>query len=294
MQRKESRTVIQDNIRFSDEDFKVRITPGKSSVSNAPELFHPEIEIKFFYSGEAWLLIGEDNVHATAGDIVIINPYEIHSTVRVGDDPGKYLLLIVDLNFFSTEMSGELDLFHRLLSKQLRFNHLIRNNEDMNALLTLLAKETDPEKPCYRATVRGLLLAFFALLFRDEVSPLSPLPGNSKSEKYYSVIEPALKKIRSDYPSPLTVNQLAELCNISTSHFCRIFKLVTGQTVIHYITDYRLKIAKLMLEHSNSTLAQITDSCGFQEEGYFGRCYKRKYHRTPRQERMNASKNEEA
>lgn len=292
MQNKQNRNVSQENIRFSDNEFKVEITQRISSVSNIPELFHPEIEIKYFYNGESWLLIGEDNVHAKAGDIVVINPYEIHSTVRVGDHPGEYLLIILDLNFFSAEMSSELDLFHLLLSKQLRFNHLIHNNENLNALLRILAKESDRTDPSYRATVRGLLLAFFALLFRDEVSPLSPPAESSKTEKYYSVIDPALKRIRNDYTSDLTVCELAKLCNISTSHFCRIFKLVTGQTVVHYITDYRLTIAKLMLKHSNSTITQIADSCGFQDEGYFARCYKRKYHKTPRQDRANALEND--
>lgn len=291
MPQEELKTVKQDTVYFSHEDFRVEIVPSKiSSFSHrTPQLFHPELEIKYFYEGEAWLLVGEDNIHAQPGDIVIANPYDIHSTIGVGDTPGKYVLILVDLGFFSQEMTSDIDLAHLLLSKQLRFNHLVRNNRKLNNLLEQLAGETDPNKAYYRAAIRGLLLTFFALLLRSEVNNQAVAPAHANAEKYYTVIEPALQLVRTDYRTPLNVDQLAELCNVSKSHFCRIFKLVTGRTVIQYVTDYRLKIAKMLLEFGNDSIAQIADSCGFQDEGYFCRCYKRRYHQTPRQDRIRAS-----
>ncbi len=291
MPQEETKTIKQDTVYFSHEDFRVEIVPNKVSSFNSrtPQLFHPELEIKFFYEGEAWLLVGEDNIHAQPGDIVIANPYDIHSTIGVGDTPGKYILILLDLGFFSQEMASDMDLAHLLLSKQLRFNHLVRNNKELNNLLAQLAKETDPNKPYYRAAIRGLLLSFFAILLRSEVSDQAVAPTHANTEKYYAVIEPALQLVRTDYRTFLSVDQLAELCNVSKSHFCRIFKLVTGRTVVQYITDYRLKIAKMLLEYGNDSIAHVADSCGFQDEGYFCRCYKRKYHKTPKQDRIRAS-----
>ena len=291
MPKEELKAVRQDTVCFSHEDFRVEIVPSKISSFNrrTPQLFHPELEIKFFYEGEAWLLVGEDNIHAQPGDIVIINPYDIHSTIGVGETPGKYILILVDLGFFSQEMASDMDLAHLLLSKQLRFNHLIRNNRGLNNLLEQLGRETDPNKAYYRAAIRGLLLTFFALLLRDEVNNQAVSPNHANTEKYYTVIEPALQMVRIDYRTSLNVDQLAELCNVSKSHFCRIFKLVTGRTVIQYVTDYRLKIAKMLLEYGNDSIAHIADTCGFQDEGYFCRCYKRKYHQTPKQDRIRAS-----
>lgn len=285
------KTVIQDTVHFSHEDFRVEIVPSKvSSFSHrTPQLFHPELEIKYFYEGEAWLLVGEDNIHAQPGDIVIVNPYDIHSTIGVGETPGRYALILVDLGFFSQEIASDMDLAHLLLSKQLRFNHLIRNNRDLNNLLAQLAKETDAGKAYHRAAIRGLLLTLFALLLRDEVNDQAVAPSQANTEKYYTVIEPALQKVRTDYRACLTVDQLAELCNVSKSHFCRIFKLVTGRTVVQYVTDYRLKIAKMLLEYGNESIAHIADICGFQDDGYFCRCYKRKYHQTPKQDRIRAA-----
>ncbi len=291
MPQEEIKTVKQDTVTFSHEDFRVEIVPSKISSFNSrtPQVFHPELEIKFFYEGEAWLLVGEDNIHAKPGDIVIINPYDIHSTIGVGDTPGKYVLILVDLGFFSQEIASDIDLAHLLLSKQLRFNHLIRNNKGLNSLLEQLSKETNPNEAYYRAAIRGLLLAFFALLLRSEINAQAESPTHANTEKYYTVIEPALQAVRTDYRTALNVDQLAELCNVSKSHFCRIFKLVTGRTVVQYITDYRLKIAKMLLEYGNDSIAHIADNCGFQDEGYFCRCYKRKYHQTPKQDRIRAS-----
>ncbi len=290
MQIPEYNTAQQETIPFSDSDFKFRFVHKRTTVLESAQLFHPEIEIKYFYDGEAWLLVGEDNLHVMPGDIVISNPYEIHSTIGFGDNPAKYYLMLIDLDFFAGELGGELDLTHLMLAKRMRFNHLIRNHSDLQSLFLQIARESESDKPYHRTAIRGLLQSFFALLLREEVNENASATTNRDSEKYYAVIEPALQKIRADYRTCLPVGMLAELCNVSKSHFCRIFKLVTGQTVVHYITDYRLKIAKLMLENSDYSIGQIAEQCGFLEDGYFSRCYKRKYQRSPKQDRAKNKK----
>lgn len=277
-------TVQQETIPFSDSDFKIRIHINSTASLTASRMFHPEIEIKYFYDGEAWLLVDEDNIHAKPGDIVIANPYEIHSTISVGKEPAKYHIMIINLDFFSEDRGIEFDLSHLLLVKRIQFNHLIRNNPTLQALFLQIIAEAEHSKTYYRSTIRGLLQAFFALLLRDEINAQANVPGGGEAEKYYSVIEPALQKIRTDYRNTLPLDTLAKLCSISKSHFCRIFKLVTGQTVVHYIINYRLKIAKLMLENSDYSISQVAEQCGFLDEGYFCRCYKRKYHKTPKQD----------
>lgn len=271
----------QEDIIFLSDDFKAKIVLNRVSMLDASRLFHSEIEIKYFYEGNTDLLVDDDMIITQPGDIVIINPYEIHSTINLGEQRGKYHLFLISMDFFGAGNIKGFDLRHLLIRKQLRFKHLIRDNKRLQYILSQVAKEVETDGEYYRFVVQGLLLEFFALLMRDEVEPIQCSEVHAEAMKYYGIIEPALEKIRDSYAEKLNVSELADLCNVSKSHFCRIFKHVTNMTVVQYITDYRFKIANLMLMHSNNSIAEISRSCGFEDEGYFCRCYKKKYGISP-------------
>ena len=83
-----------EGIQYEDPRFRLVIRPDcvssidkPSSVSRA---VHEEIELKYFYEGSSTLLIGSETVTVQAGDLVIMNPYELHSTIRFGAEKGRY------------------------------------------------------------------------------------------------------------------------------------------------------------------------------------------------------------
>ena len=90
--------------RLTDPAYPLRIVPDSISRIDDPagvtRALHEEIELKYFYEGESTLLIGGETVEVRAGDLVVINPYELHSTIRFGEDRGRYRLLMMDPDFF--------------------------------------------------------------------------------------------------------------------------------------------------------------------------------------------------
>jgi AraC-like DNA-binding protein len=48
-----------------------------------------------------------------------------------------------------------------------------------------------------------------------------------------------------------------------------------GMTVVQYIVRYRLDMADFMLQAMNKNVADIATACGFEDESYFYRCYKK-------------------
>ena len=269
----------QDDIVFPMEDFKIISNPKMVSHRNVLEkgskVYHEEIEIKYFYEGSATLRIGDDTIIANAGDIIVINPYEFHATIDITEQNSRYHLFMISLDFFSDAKNSMFDLRSLILEKHQYFNHRIPPNEYLQKKLLQIIHEIEQKAPYYKEAVKGLLLEFFALLMRNELRKDPVLPAESEILRYYTIIEPSLQKIRDHYAEKLSVDELASLCNVSKCHFCRIFKLVTKQTVVQYITEYRLKIADIMLEHTGNSIAQIAQQCGFMDESYFCRHYKK-------------------
>ncbi len=266
---------------FEDESFPIRLDicreSGIDRVEDARRAIHEAIEIKYFYEGSSTLLLGRNTVVASAGDVVVINPYEFHATVDYGTEKGKYHLLMISPDFFPDVTPEVSDFKRRLLSGQISFCPLFRGNTELSHILSRTVEEVQQKKEGYRVAVHGLMLQLLSHLLRTATETVSPDEARAHAARHYSVVEPALRRIRDGFCERLTVDTLSSLCSVSKYHFCRVFKSVTGMTVMQYVNDYRLTIADTMLKNTNLTIARISGLCGFEDESYFCRCYKKRF-----------------
>ncbi len=256
------------------------VVAGMGSQSCA---LHEEIEIKCFYEGASTLLIGNRTVNVKAGDVVVINPYEFHSTVDCGEDStrGRYHLFMIPLDFLGTIGAGELKLRPLLLSGNKAFKTLFSQDKRLFDLLFRVATECMEQREHYVAAVSGLMLEAFVLLLRQGLCDTGKADRGSDSLRSYHLIEPALRHIRDYYTSPINVDQLAALCNVSKHYFCHVFKTVTQKSAMEYLREYRIKVADVMLTNTDESVSQIAEECGFESVAYFCRAYKRQFGVSP-------------
>ena len=104
------------------------------------------------------------------------------------------------------------------------------------------------------------------------------LPGNVKA---------ILEWIRVHYEEPITVASLAERFNYHPTYLTSLIKKYTGQTVSYLITLARINAAKNLLSSPppNYTTREIAYMCGFKDDKYFLRMFKKMEGMTPGQYR---------
>jgi AraC family transcriptional regulator len=68
---------------------------------------------------------------------------------------------------------------------------------------------------------------------------------------------------------------LAELVNLSTSHFFRAFKVSVGIPPFEFITRRRVDKAREMMRTTDDALAQIAVACGLSDQSHFCRVFRR-------------------
>ena len=272
---------------FPDAGFPLKFCPDRIAQLDDPTVvsraLHEAIELKYFCEGTSTLLIGTETVEVQAGDLVVINPYELHSTIYLGKERGHYHLLMVDPDFFMDGGMGGLDLRTMMLKGGLTFKTLIRGDARAADMMRRLCEAYAAETEYWQLAVRGIMLELFALLLCEYAEKRAENAHGNFSD--FLTVEPALRRIREDYASPTTLEELAELCNVSKCHFCRIFRLVTGQSPMRYLTEYRLKIADLLLSSSGESIRTVAEKCGFSDQAYFCQCYKAHFGVPPRQKR---------
>ncbi len=263
------------------------IVPNRTSkiaaVKTESRVLHEEIEIKCFFEGSSTLLIGNETISVKSGDVVIINPFEFHATVHGGEQTqrGKYHLFMLPLDFFSSLGIGDLPLHSLLLANNQAFQTLFRQGNSLYPLLMRAAQEYEEQAPAYAARIHGLMIEVFVILLRTGMRERSTPDPKADRLRVYRLIEPALRDIRDHYAEHITIDRLAECCRVSKHYFCHIFKDVTAQTAMDYLRNYRLKIADVLLQSTDHSIAEIAERCGFESTAYFCRCYKQAFGVSP-------------
>lgn len=92
---------------------------------------------------------------------------------------------------------------------------------------------------------------------------------NAPSIKKPQEIKAALDYIHKNYPDKISVEQLSEISNLSTYHFCRTFKKFTGTSPHQYLLNFRLIRAKNLLVETDLSVEQISIDCGFYSIAHF-------------------------
>lgn len=80
---------------------------------------------------------------------------------------------------------------------------------------------------------------------------------------------------------PIFTSTLAEVAQLSTGHFCRAFKVSTGETPHGYIVRQRIRRAQLLMRDTQDTLSQIACACGLSDQAHLTRLFRRWVGTTP-------------
>lgn len=95
-------------------------------------------------------------------------------------------------------------------------------------------------------------------------------------------VQKGIEYISANYSYNITVEDIAAYVGLSRSHLFRSFEDVTGKSPKEYLTDFRMKQACYLLEHSTLSVAAIANSVGFDNGLYFSKTFRRERGLSPR------------
>jgi YesN/AraC family two-component response regulator len=101
---------------------------------------------------------------------------------------------------------------------------------------------------------------------------------NSES---HSMMEQTIEYIRQHYMESVTLESLAEQHQMKAKYFSHIFQKYTGTGPIHYLIQYRMKVAHELLMTTSFSVRDIAGSVGYPDAYYFSRLFKKHYGKSP-------------
>lgn len=125
--------------------------------------------------------------------------------------------------------------------------------------------------------LRGIL--HMVLLTCETLYPADdPLTNKGKGhllvKRFYQLIE-------EHYHQNLTVQQYADLLNVTANHLTQTLKQLTGRTSTEIIQAKQILEIKRLLVHTNMNITEIATAMGFEDQSYFSKFFKRETGKTP-------------
>jgi len=87
-------------------------------------------------------------------------------------------------------------------------------------------------------------------------------------------IEKCILHIRQNLSARISVDQLAEIANLSPSYFFAVFKQRTGCSPITFINRLRMWRACHLLNETDWSVKRIAATLGYKDQFYFSRLFK--------------------
>lgn len=166
-------------------------------------------------------------------------------------------------------------------AQSLMFNIKVQNNEEK--IIQLLQPDREHLQKIYDEIIvlnvnptSKKRSRIFEKLYRLLSECLPYEPGDTTS-----LLSPALEVIEKSYhKSDLTLEDLAESCNISKSYLHKLFKKEFGMTPFQYITHTRMEQAKILLMEM-LPVGDVASMVGYSYIYQFSRAFKRFYKVSP-------------
>jgi len=99
--------------------------------------------------------------------------------------------------------------------------------------------------------------------------------ASKRSEQNTSAtyVQKGIEYISANYSYNITVEDIADYVGLSRSHLFRSFETILGQSPKEYLTDFRMRQACYLLEHSSLSITAIANSIGFDNSLYFSKTF---------------------
>ena len=219
---------------------------------------------------------GEDRVFK-AGDVFLMPPNTLHYGYK------EHAVKLYWLHFTADSFET---FNHKQANEFLKENHqnkiLIPNFFPMNKIenYMVLINQTIGFSKKHKTTISQYLSTALLIEIANQFKEQLDETKTQKSTQNRRFQEIA-SFIGANYKENLKTKDIAEKFGYNEKYLGRLFKKHFNMTVKEYIIDSRLRISEFLLLSSTDTVATIAYNCGFVNEFYFMKLFKKKYGLTP-------------
>jgi AraC-like DNA-binding protein len=246
--------------------------------------WHEHLEFHYYIKGEAVVYCNSTPIQSKAGDLVVINSNELHRGESLSDEL-HYICIIVGVSHLHSPIIDRVETkYITPIEKNLiMFNNKLSGNQKISAIVNNIAEEYNSKQVGFELEIKSNIYHLLALLMRNHVKRVISQNEYQMRVKKLERFSPLFRHIDENYADVLTISMLSRMVNLSSFHFCRLFKNISGKTLSEYVNGVRISKAEKLLLESNYSIGEVASLCGYNDINYFSRVFKQHRNLSPSQ-----------
>lgn len=231
-----------------------------------PRHSHEEFGIGVILSGAHRSWSGVGPVEATQGDVIMVNPGEMHDGASRDGKVRRWAMLYFDPELVRREVAEEAGSIGEIVRPAVRDPLLFE------LLVGLFAQVTDATSDAL-AVEEHLLRTFLRALRRHGTNGQRPEPAPACVAK-------AIRRLDAAPELPASLAELASLSGVSRFQLLRSFSRTMGITPHAYLIQKRVQMARRLLARGVSPSQAALDA-GFADQSHLTRAFVRQFGVSP-------------
>lgn len=289
--------VLRQTIATPEYSFVVRKDIGEKMLNNWH--YHPEIELLYFKRSVGTWLIGDHIGHYQSGDVLLIGAnlphcfrHEYDYVIKKEEIAGEAICVKFIPQIFGSAFLNlpETKVVKDLLCRCGRGLHL-KGKIKHKVALTI-------DKMITASPAKKLSYLFSMLVEIAESREMNLLSSNGFT---LTTADPDNERIKqifeytfTHYCEKITIEEVANLLNMTRQSFCRYFKSKTKKTYVQFLMEVRIGHACKLLVEDEKNVAEISYDCGYYNISHFNHQFKKITKKKPleyKRDYLNASLN---
>jgi AraC-like DNA-binding protein len=241
------------------------------------QTWHERLELFTPLDGPAEFKMGDQHVRLSRGEMLVVDNLKLHHVV---DFPGFDTRVVVisfmpDFVYNLGSPSFDYTFLLPFYSKVERRPHIVRPGDlaaspAFFAMARLLACYFDEkDRQFFQSGCKAFLLEWEFV----------------RQQQRSLLLKKLFEHLAVHYAEKFSISQAAELSGMSAARLAKVFKKVSGTTLLAYVNHVRISHAARLLKETEQSVAAIAQQVGFSDQSHFDKRFKRSMGVSPREHR---------
>lgn len=231
--------------------------------------FHDYYELYYLESGERYHMVDGEIFLLHKGEFFIFPPNRLHHSYGEKDVPFRRICIYFRPSAF---LSAEIRQCFSGRKSQVFSTAHQADRFQIHRLLEMLLEETEIKESassvpsCSEDYLLSVLNLLLITIIRKSYFP--------KMELEKTTMAKVVRYLQEHSAEDISIERLAAHFYISPYYLCREFKKATGSTIIQYLNDVRVILAKNMFLETSKNVTEVSNAIGFSNLTHFNRVFK--------------------
>lgn len=234
--------------------------------------YHEYIELLYPIKGDYQVNLNGEIFDLPENSMFVINSGEPHATFAVSSERSLFCIKFMPQVLYSSEQSvTELEQTVPYVFENLGLQRLFSKGQLQDTVVPSafenIINENAEQRFGYELAIRSDVLKIFAWIIRfwQETSGQGIPQANSDCRIVIAKAKDYVNRNLAD----VTLNNVAAICNLSYSHFSRIFKSSTNMNFTDYVNLMRVNESLKLLCTTDRSITDIALTVGFSSTSYY-------------------------